>query len=343
VLRTTKTEAMSKLRECLSSLPTDEDARSDFFLLWKARVTAGLEAIFGDHSKVVQQFKEIEFSPRLLAGDEERDAQIKQEAFRAGCAAAKAMMEALLEEVDEYYVTSPLSTGEILPAAEDGRAEQAPESDLAFAAAEAAEQMYITPAVTMRAAAPGKRHAPASDGTERIAFIEAPAPAASRAVERPEAVVSSIVETPAPLEIAVVEPPRVRPETPVAVPPPAPVAVLPQPRPAAAPATGWDYLSADSNVTGTLKGRDLLVNVRTSLGRVLSAWDRGDRGAAAVVSAQLLADLSVLSRDHEFAAALNAVASKAYSPASAPEGMEHIKDIAPLCVWSVVLAMTQVM
>ena len=88
-----------------------------------------------------------------------------------------------------------------------------------------------------------------------------------------------------------------------------------------------------------METRELCLPVRTSLTRVLSAWDKGDRDMALVLSAQLLADLTVLSRDDKFKATFEKVVSKSFENGAA----EAVKSAAPLCVWSLVAAMNEVM
>jgi outer membrane biosynthesis protein TonB len=90
---------------------------------------------------------------------------------------------------------------------------------------------------------------------------------------------------------------------------------------------------------GTMETRELCSPVRSSLSRVLGAWDKGDRDMALVLSAQLLADLTVLSRDEKFKATFDKVVSKSFENGAA----EAVKSCAPLCVWSLVAAMNEVM
>ena len=92
-----------------------------------------------------------------------------------------------------------------------------------------------------------------------------------------------------------------------------------------------------------MDAQDLCVPVRGALARVLGAWDRGDRDAAAFVSAQLLADLSVLAKDNRFQSAFENVLSKSLAPDIAESTLAALKSSVPLCVWSMVAAMNEVM
>ena len=92
-----------------------------------------------------------------------------------------------------------------------------------------------------------------------------------------------------------------------------------------------------------MESRELCDTVRHSLARVLGAWDRGERDMALVLSAQLLADLTVLSRQERFKTAFEKVLSKASDPAIASTALDAMKSAGPLCIWSMVAAMNEVM
>ena len=53
---------------------------------------------------------------------------------------------------------------------------------------------------------------------------------------------------------------------------------------------------------------------------MLGVWDQGDRDGASMVSAQLLADLTVLSRDEEFRAAFDRVVKQVSAHVTAATG-----------------------
>lgn len=230
MLKTTPADTIDALRESVATLPTDGEVRGEFFVQWRGRTIELLERLFPDDPEPARQFKEIEFSPRRLTRNEVRDEQLKLDAFLAGCAAARTLLESLIQSL-----TAP-------------------------------------------------------------------------AVEAPPPEVQGEVQTPAVLIDA----------TP-----------LPEPEP-----------DADGVITGgTMDTQALCAPVRGSLARVLGAWDKGDRDVALVLSAQLLADLTVLSRDERFKGAFDKVVGTAFDHGAS----DAVKAAAPLCMWSLVAAMNEVM
>src|SRR5579864_254830 len=96
IMRLSRTDASKLLRESLATLPSELDARADFFVQWRVRTIQALELIFSDEPAIVAAFKEIDFSPRRLTKNEVRDAQLKLDAFLSGCIAARAQLEELV-------------------------------------------------------------------------------------------------------------------------------------------------------------------------------------------------------------------------------------------------------
>jgi len=286
MLRTTTIDAVTSIQEALTTLPSELEARSEFFVQWRTRTVETLETGFREDPGPARLFKDIEFSPRRLTKDEARDAQLKLDAYLAGCAAARTLLESLLWR---------LNTAGGKPAE-----------------SQAVQVQAATPQL------PAANSAPAPAPAVAVPVVVAAVPVAVAAV--PVAVV------PIPLQAAPV---------PVAV-PAAPT--LPSPPVEAVP----PYV--DSFVTGgSMEARDLCAPVRSSLSRVLGAWDRGDREMALVLSAQLLADLTVLARHDQFRSTFENVVSNAVDSGALPGGAEAFKSAAPLCVWSLVAAMNEVM
>jgi hypothetical protein len=243
-MRLSRTDAVTLLGQALATLPSELDARAEFFVQWRARTIQNLELIFPKDLSVVSAFKEIDFSPRRLTKNETRDAQLKLDAFLSGCVTARAQLEELVRRLlagpDEPCIN------ELIPPAP-----------------------------------------------------QVPAPIAPEPLEvKPEAPLAQVKRTPVP----------------------------------------------DPIIKGAhMSSHELCAPVRTSLSRVLGAWERGDRDAALVLSAQLLADLTVLSRDDQFKSAFDGVVSKFVGRDGAAGALDSLQTAAPLCVWSMMAAMNEVM
>ena len=222
-MRLSRTDALTLLREALATLPSELDARAEFFVQWRTRTIQNLELIFPENPAEATDFKQIDFSPRRLTKNDTRDAQLKLDAFLSGCVSARAY----LEETIRRLMAEP--------------------------------------------------------------------------------------------EMAMLPPPPVAPAPPVEPP-------------------------ADPVIKGAnMSSNELCAPVRGSLSRVLGAWERGDRDAALVLSAQLLADLTVLSRDDQFKNAFDGVVSKFVGSNGVPGALDSLQAAAPLCVWSMMAAMNEVM
>lgn len=248
-MRLSRTDALTLLRESLAILPSELDARADFFVQWRSRTIQNLELIFPDDVAVAAAFKQIDFSPRRLTKNEARDAQLRLDAFLSGCVVARAHLE------------------------------------------EAIRRLLAEPELP------------------RVVLSE-PVPDTHETAEEP------ITEEETSLPVTS--------QTAVAA------------------------VSTDPSAGAVIKGahmssHELCAPVRSSLSRVLGAWERGDRDAALVLSAQLLADLTVLSRDDQFRHAFDGVVSKFVGSDGVPGALDSLQAAAPLCVWSLMAAMNEVM
>ena len=92
-MRLSRTDALTLLREALAMLPSELDARAEFFVQRRTRTIQNLESIFPDNPAEATDFKQIDFSPRRLTKNETRDAQLKLDAFLSGCVSARAYLE----------------------------------------------------------------------------------------------------------------------------------------------------------------------------------------------------------------------------------------------------------
>jgi hypothetical protein len=256
MLKTTSADAVGTLREAIATMPSEAEARSDFFVQWRSRTIEQIERLFPGDSEPARQFKELEFSPRRIAKNDSREEQLRLDAYLAGCAAARTLLENCIQTVatEPKPIVDPELQGEAQ-----------------------------TPAVMLD-------------------LIEDPQPPPLHTCALPPVTFA----TPVPEARAVPEP---------------------QPDPEG-------VISG-----GTMGTAELCAPVRSSLSRVLGAWDKGDRDSALVLSAQLLAELTVLSRDERFQGAFEKVVNTAFDQ----DASETLKAAAPKCMWSLVAAMNEVM
>jgi len=99
MLKTTAADAADVLKSALATLPSEAEARSDFFVQWRTRTIELLERLFPQDAEPTRLFKELEFSPRRIAKNDPREDQLRLDAYLAGCAAARSLIESLIQKV----------------------------------------------------------------------------------------------------------------------------------------------------------------------------------------------------------------------------------------------------
>src|ERR1700733_5279481 len=104
MLKTSTADAMMLLTQALHTLPSEPDPRSDFFVQWRTRTIETIERIFGDDLAPSRDFKDIEFSPRRLTRDAEKDEQLRLDACLAGYAQARLLLEQLIASVNQQAI-----------------------------------------------------------------------------------------------------------------------------------------------------------------------------------------------------------------------------------------------
>ena len=95
-----KSQAKARFRRALDQIPKlmRLDSDSEEFIRWKRRTQIAIVNTFGEKSSHLQEFDSISFMPILL------EAELFQGAFQAGLTRAKATLESMLEEIDEYWL-----------------------------------------------------------------------------------------------------------------------------------------------------------------------------------------------------------------------------------------------
>src|SRR4051794_4098646 len=84
VLRLPKEDVLAAVRGALADMPAPGDPRAEFFVQWRARALDALEQAFGEGAGPAARFQAIEFSPRRLSGEVDRDDGLRRESCKAG-------------------------------------------------------------------------------------------------------------------------------------------------------------------------------------------------------------------------------------------------------------------
>ena len=98
-----RTVAAAKLRGLLEEIPSLKQQRnSEQFKKWRNETKVAIKKTFGDDSNRSSEFEKIRYAPRLVVwGRGDNDSQY-QHAHERGLETASAMLQSMLEEVDEY-------------------------------------------------------------------------------------------------------------------------------------------------------------------------------------------------------------------------------------------------
>ena len=102
-----KSQARSRFNKALDQIPhlMQMDSASEDFIRWERRTRIAIINTFGKESGHLQEFDDISFLPLLLEAD------LFQGAYEGGLTRAKATLESMLEEIDEYWPDDCLSPG----------------------------------------------------------------------------------------------------------------------------------------------------------------------------------------------------------------------------------------
>ena len=100
-----KSQAKDRIKRALDQIPElmQMDSASQEFIKWKRSAQIAITNAFGENSGHRQEFDSISFTPFLLEAD------LFQGAYEGGLTRAKATLESMLEEIDEYWPDDGLS------------------------------------------------------------------------------------------------------------------------------------------------------------------------------------------------------------------------------------------
>ena len=110
-----KSQAKDRIKRVLHQIPDliQMNRDSQEFIRWQRNTEIAITSTFGDNSRHSQDFTGISFSC-IIIRDSGIDQRIDQRAYQEGLERAKATLESMLEEIDEYWSDddNPLSTSE---------------------------------------------------------------------------------------------------------------------------------------------------------------------------------------------------------------------------------------
>ena len=104
--RPTKAKALERLRRALDAIPALKNRHdsSPEFKKWRRDTQVTITHTFGNESRHIGDFREIEFSPRLdFAGLPGVSAPSFEAAYLEGLESAAAVLESMIEEIKEYW------------------------------------------------------------------------------------------------------------------------------------------------------------------------------------------------------------------------------------------------
>ncbi len=99
-----KAQAKDRIRRALEQIPElmNMDSDSEVFIRWRRSTQIAIVNTFGENSSHIKEFDNISYMPFLLEAD------FFQGAYEGGLARAKATLESMLEEIDEYWLDDDL-------------------------------------------------------------------------------------------------------------------------------------------------------------------------------------------------------------------------------------------
>ena len=102
--KTTKTEALRRLRSALAAIPELTQLRHDSpaFAKWHRKTDIAITNTFGNKTRHTGEFRHIRYSQSDLVALTARTPDPCQEAYLRGLESAKALLESMIEEIEEY-------------------------------------------------------------------------------------------------------------------------------------------------------------------------------------------------------------------------------------------------
>ena len=105
MVQLSKSEALRRIRGALDEIPTLKEMKSGSqeFAIWQRNTRIALQYAFGIDASHVQEFRILQFTPVFIASDSYDPTHHAEPAYQSGLDEATALLESMLEEIQEYW------------------------------------------------------------------------------------------------------------------------------------------------------------------------------------------------------------------------------------------------
>ena len=106
MLRPTKSQAINRIGRALAQIPSlmQLNSSAEDFIKWRRSAGVAVENAFGEDSRQVKEFQEVSFYSRYASYvNEGRNEIIAARAYSSGLSNSKALLENMIEEIEEYW------------------------------------------------------------------------------------------------------------------------------------------------------------------------------------------------------------------------------------------------
>ena len=105
ILRPSKSQAKARIGRALEQLPalSKLKAATEESVKWQRNTRLAISYTFGEDSNHSQEFNKIRLYPRIASGDPVFNAEVATNAYQGGLSTATALLESLLDEIEEYW------------------------------------------------------------------------------------------------------------------------------------------------------------------------------------------------------------------------------------------------
>ena len=105
MLKPTKFQARNRISRALEQIPELQPLNTDTedFKKWRRNTRIAISHTFGEESPHVEEFRQISFVPYSIIVGDYNDRSTYMNAYRDGMVRAKALLESMIEEIEDYW------------------------------------------------------------------------------------------------------------------------------------------------------------------------------------------------------------------------------------------------